>query len=252
MPEIPNEWITFFDHHAPYYLQEVFTRNTDREVHFIVEELALPPGCCILDVGCGVGRHAIPLAGRGYRVTGIDISEGMLGEARKGAAQAALDVEWVQADASRFSVERRFDAAICLCEGAFGLLGSGDDPHQHELAILRCIRAAIRPGARLILTALNGLAKIRKASQEDIQAGRFDHMSLVETFTLDYEAEDGRRTITLRERGFVPSEPRLMLEVTGFHVEHMYGGTAGDWNRGPVKLDEIELMAIARRSDDGH
>jgi 2-polyprenyl-3-methyl-5-hydroxy-6-metoxy-1,4-benzoquinol methylase len=250
MPETQNEWITFFDHHAPYYLQEVFTRNTDREIDFIVEELALPPGCRILDVGCGVGRHAIPLASRGYHVTGIDISEGMLAEARKRAAQAALDVEWVHADASRFSVERRFDAAICLCEGAFGLLGSGDDPHQHELAILRCIRAAIRPGARLILTALNGLAKIRKASQEDIQAGRFDHMSLVETFTLDYEAADGRRTITLRERGFVPSELRLMLEVTGFQVEHVYGGTAGDWNRGPVKLDEIELMAIARRSDD--
>jgi hypothetical protein len=175
----------------------------------------------------------------------------MLGEARKRAAQAALDVEWVQADASRFSVERQFDAAICLCEGAFGLLGSGDDPHQHELAILRGIHAAIRPGARLILTALNGLAKIRKASQEDIQAGRFDPMSLVETFTLDYEVEDGKRTITLRERGFVPSELRLMLEVTGFQVEHMYGGTAGDWNRAPVKLDEIELMAIARRSDDG-
>ncbi len=39
----------------------------------------------ILDLGCGTGNHAIPLASRGYHVTGIDISEDMITHAQKKA-----------------------------------------------------------------------------------------------------------------------------------------------------------------------
>ncbi|MDF1501154.1 MAG: hypothetical protein P1P76_11860 [Anaerolineales bacterium] len=46
----------------------------------------------------------------------------------------------------------------------------------------------------------------------------------------------------------MPSELHLLLEMIGFHVEAIYGGTAGSWNRGPVALDEIEIMAIAHKT----
>jgi len=244
-----NEWITFFDHYAPFYLQEAFTRNTLQEVEFILEEFGLPAGSHILDVGCGVGRHAVELARHGLRVTGIDISEGMLSEGRRRAAQEDVSVEWVQADASDFHLPELADAAICLCEGAFGLLGSGDDPYQHELRILSCIHAAIKPQARFILTTLNGMAKIRAASEEQVSQGVFDPMAIMETFSMEYETPEGKRSIALKERGFVPSELRLMLQVAGFTVEHLYGGTAGAWHRGPVQLDEMEIMAIARKAE---
>jgi len=244
-----NEWVTFFDHYAPFYLQEVFTRNTLQEVEFILEELDLPAGSHILDVGCGVGRHAIELARHGFRVTGIDISGGMLDEGRCRSAQEVITVEWVQADASNFHLPEQADAAICLCEGAFGLLGSGDDPYRHELAILSCIHAAIKPQARFILTALNGMAKIRATSEEKVAQGLFDPMAQLEMFNMEYKTAEGKRSISLRERGFVPSELRLMLQVTGFIVEHMYGGTAGAWKREQVRLDEIEIMAICRKGE---
>ena len=246
MLPVNNEWITFFDHHAPNYLQEVFTRNTLQEVEFILEELELPAGSHILDVGCGVGRHAVELARHGFRVTGIDISGGMLDEGRRRAAQEGVEVEWVQADASNFHLPEQADAAICLCEGAFGLLGSGDDPYNHELAILSCIHAAIKPQALFILTALNGMAKIRTASEEKVAQGLFDPMVLMEMFSMEYETAEGKQSIALRERGFVPSELRLMLQVAGFTVEHLYGGTAGAWHREQVRLDEMEIMAICR------
>ena len=51
-----------------------FTKNTVAEVDFVLEELSLPPGSRILDVGCGTGRHAVELARRGYQITGVDIS----------------------------------------------------------------------------------------------------------------------------------------------------------------------------------
>lgn len=82
-----HPWVRFFDGHASQYLQNKFTNNTVAEVDFLLRELALAPQSEILDVGCGVGRHAIELARRGHNVTGIDISAGMLDEARRGEAR---------------------------------------------------------------------------------------------------------------------------------------------------------------------
>jgi len=69
-----TNWERFFDAHAPVYMDNVFTKNTLREVDFLLEELVLQPGGSILDVGCGTGRHSIELAKRGYAVTGLDRS----------------------------------------------------------------------------------------------------------------------------------------------------------------------------------
>ena len=242
-----NPWRTFFDHHAPRYLQEVFTRNTEAEVRFLLNELTLPPGAWILDVGCGVGRHAVPLAQAGLRVVGVDLSSGMLRQGQARACELGVSVDWVQADASCFGLGGQFQAAICLCEGAFGLLSSADNPYAHELLILRNIHAALAPGGKLIMTVLNGMAMIRSATRDAIERGAFEPLTLVEASTLSYQSPEGEQTIPTRERGFVPSELRLMLEVCGFEVEHIFGGTAGNWGRRPVDLDEIELMVIARR-----
>jgi ubiquinone/menaquinone biosynthesis C-methylase UbiE len=247
MNEQKNEWITFFNHHAPFYMQEPFTRNTAEEIDFLLEEFGLPPQSHILDVGCGSGRHAVELAQRGYQVTGIDISIGMLREAQRRAKEVGVQGMWVQADASVMQLAQRANGVICLCEGAFGLLGSADNPYTHELAILAGIYAALKPGGKLILTALNGLAKIRRATAEMIEQGTFDPMALIEVFALDYESDGEKKSVVVRERGFVPSELRLMLTTSGFDVMNIYGGTAGAWRRNPPRLDEIELMAIATR-----
>lgn len=75
MPE-KSTWETFFDAHAPIYMENVFTKNTLAEVDCLLEELALPPGGSLLDVGCGTGRHAVELARRGYAVTGLVVKPG--------------------------------------------------------------------------------------------------------------------------------------------------------------------------------
>jgi ubiquinone/menaquinone biosynthesis C-methylase UbiE len=108
-------WERFFDAHAPIYDQNEFTKNTSKEVEFLIEELALPPAGLVLDVGCGTGRHSIELAKRGYSVTGLDLSAEMLARARKGSAAAGVEVEWIRADATRFSLPKLYDGAICLC-----------------------------------------------------------------------------------------------------------------------------------------
>ncbi len=244
MTDNASELRRFFDDHAPDYMSNEFTANTLAEVDFIIDQLKLAVGSNILDIGCGTGRHCVELARRGYAVTGIDLSDGMLKQASEAAAKAGVAATFIQADAVEFEVNTEFDAAICLCEGAFGLLGSTDDPGEHDLAILRNINRALKPGGRFLLTALNGFKLVRKYGNDDVVSGRFDPLYMAERYDLEYETPDGKKSTPVSERGFAPSELRLMLRMTGFEVLHIGGGTAGHWDKRTVDLDEYELMAI--------
>ena len=243
-----SEWQAFFDNHAPDYMENVFTQNTEREVDFLLEVFQLPPGSTILDMGCGTGRHAIELARRGYRVTGVDLSAGMLQRAREAAQQAGVDVTFVQADATAYRADTPFDAAICLCEGAFGLLGAADDAIQHDLQILQNIHASIKPGAPFMLTALLAFRHIRNLTQSEVDAGAFNLVEMTEVSEIEWEGEAGdTQSVTVRERSYTPSELRLLMQVAGFAVQHIWSGTAGGWQKRPPQLDEMELMVIAEK-----
>ncbi len=243
-----NEWAEFFDGHAPAYMSNPFTRGTIKEIDFLTEELSLSPKSRILDIGCGTGRHSIELARRGYQITGVDISSGMLTEAKRAAEEAGVLVEWVHSDATKFRSKKLFDAAICLCEGAFALLTVDDDPAAHDLAILRNINASLKRRGRFILTTPNGFAKIRKHDQKDVENGTFDSLTLVETFTVEWDTPQGKRSVLVRERGYLPQQFAAILSETGFTVESIWGGTAGNWARRRIELDEIEIMVIATKT----
>jgi len=242
-------WQQFFDGFAPRYKDEAFTKGTAAEVAFLVDVLGLPTGSRILDVGCGTGRHSIALAARGFRMTGLDLSGGMLAEARRAAQAAGVAIALVQADATDFSLPDRFEAAVCLCEGAFTLIGA-DDPVEHDLAILANIREALAPGAPFVLTASNAMRLIREATPEQVAAGVFDPMTLSQSYDMEWDGPDGAHALPVRERGYVPTELALLLRFAGFAVEHVWGGTAGNWGRRPVDLDEYEIIIVARRPDE--
>jgi SAM-dependent methyltransferase len=242
-----NEWQEFFDQHAPDYMKNPWTGATQAEVDFIRSELGLQPGERILDIGCGTGRHAVALAQRGFVVTGVDISAGMLNQARQAANIAGVLLTLIQADATSLPLRAGFDAAICLCEGAFGLLGMHDDPERHELDILAQMYSALKPGAGVLVTGPNGLAKIRQFNQADVDSGKFDPYYLLENLQMEWETLEGKRSVPVRERGYLPSQFVDLFRRTGFKVEHLWGGTAGHWGRRPVDLDEIEIMVVARK-----
>jgi cyclopropane fatty-acyl-phospholipid synthase-like methyltransferase len=244
MPET-NSWQDYFNSHAPRYMQNPFTYGTLKEIEFLVEELSLPKGSRILDIGCGTGRHSIELAKHGYIMTGVDISSGMLAEAELAAKDEGIEIELINANAAEYRSEPVFDAAICLCEGAFCLLDEEDDPHERDLTILRNIFDALKPGGKFILTALNGCMPIRQYTREDIDRGIFDPVTMIETHLM--EKDDSEDILIVRERSYTPPELVLLFRIAGFKVENVWGGTAGNWGKRPLDLDEMEVMVVARK-----
>ena len=51
-----------------------------------------------------------------------------------------------------------------------------------------------------------------------------------------------------RERAFAPPELKLMLAMPGMPLANMWGGTAGNWGRQTLALDEFEIMVVACRT----
>lgn len=243
-----NDLKRFFDQHADKYMDEPFVQGTAAEVDFLIEQLQLTPEQRILDMGCGTGRHALELARRGYQVVGVDLSDGMLAQGRAIAdAEGLANVTFQQADATQYTTDEPFDRIYCVCEGSLGLIGLGSDPHDHDMAVLRNLYAALKADGKMLITVLNALRLIRQYGQEDVDAGQFDPATLTERSHLATGEGDEQVAVEFLERGFVIPELRLMLGVIGFEVVHIGGGTAGNWGLRPLELDEYEIMAIVRK-----
>jgi len=243
----PREWQKFFDAHAENYDQNPFTQHTEAEVDFLLSLYPILPGARILDVGCGTGRHTVEFARRGYRATGLDLSEGMVNVARQKADVAGVQADFVQADATDFSFDEPFDAAFCLCEGAVGLIERGEDPIQHDQSIFNNIARSLKPNAPFVLTALNGYSVIRQLKDEFIHEGRFDPATMVTNYTDEWELPEGTKVMNIHERLFIAPEVVRMLREAGFVVDNVYGGTAGHWSRRFLSLDEVEAMFVCRK-----
>lgn len=243
--ERKRAWKEFFDSHAPFYEQNEFTKNTRFEVDFLLGLFDLPPNSSIVDIGCGTGRHAIELAKRGYSVTGVDLSPGMLAEARANSMAAGVAVRWIEADAGQFESDILYDAAICLCEGGMGLSEADEDPIAHDLQILKSIYRCLRPNAPFAMTALNGYATIRQMNDDLVSEGRFDPATMRSFYTDEWTLPEGKRVVNITERLLIPPEMVAMLRHVGFKVEAVWGGTAGEWGKRPVKLDEVEAFYLS-------
>jgi SAM-dependent methyltransferase len=221
------------------YLRYSFTKGTAQEVDFLTEALGLRPGERVLDVGCGPGRHARALAERGVEVVGVDLSDRFVALAREGAPPGAT---FHVADARSLTFDGEFDAAICLCQGGFGLLGGGDD----EAAVLAGIARALKPGRPLAASAFSAYFQVRFLEETD----DFDAASGVnrETSTVKSEDGSGEAEFAFATTCFTPRELRLMAAAAGLTVDHLYSVAPGNYAARPPDLDHPELLLLAHRT----
>lgn len=232
------------DHLGSAYLRYSFTKGTEQEVGFLVDALGIEPGMRVLDVGCGPGRHAHALGRRGIGVHGIDISQRFVDLARDGAPDG---VTFERADARQLTFDAEFDAAISLCQGAFGLADWGEDVEQldPDTDVLDGIARALRPGGRAGVTAFSAYFQVRH----------------VEAMGSTFHADRGvnhERTVIKDEQGrdadadlwtscFTPRELRLMAKQAGLTVDEIWSVTPGGYTRGQPTLDSEEFLLVATR-----
>ena len=217
-------------------------------VDFVVEHLELVPGARILDLACGYGRHAIPLAERGYRVTGLDLSARSLELARARAREAGVEIEWVEGD-MREPPPGPFDAVVNLWT-AFGYF---DDEAENQ-RVLDAVATVLDPGGRILIDTVNAhaLAKVYQAkSWEDLGEGvvmlteaEYDHRRGRNTARWTVLRADGARSELVHSlRVYALHELASMLEQAGLEVDGWWGGFDG----AELTFDTWRLIVRARR-----
>lgn len=224
---------------GPAYLRNAFTKGTDQEVGFLVDALGLAPGARVLDVGCGPGRHALALARRGIEVVGIDLSPDFVELARAAAAAEGLPARFDVLDVRDLAFVKEFDAAVCLCQGGFGLLGGAD-----EVEVFGRIVAAVREGGGLAVSAFHAPFAIRH-----LEAGEsFDPATGVLHEVAVLRDEAGReRPFDLWTTCFTARELELLAGRSGVEVVGVHGVTPGAYRAAPPTIDDPELLLVGRR-----
>lgn len=115
----------------------------------LAREAARERVCDLLELGCGTGRVSLALAGRRRHVSAIDVDPELVTVLRSRATERGVPVEAAVADARSFELGRRFDLVLAPMQ-LVQLLVSG----RERLAMLRCVAAHLRPGARVALALL--------------------------------------------------------------------------------------------------
>jgi SAM-dependent methyltransferase len=180
----------------------------------------------VLDLACGRGRHSYFFAEAGLRVTGVDISEASIAEARLSVPDATFAVH----DMRQPYMAGSFDAVCCL----FTSLGYFDDL-EDDRSVFRAVLAALKPGGRFVLDFMNSELVVR-----ELVADEFIHVEdvafnvrrtcvngvLVKCITV----QDGTATHRFEERvqALDPALLESMARDAGFDIE--------DRTDGPVLL----------------
>ncbi len=190
----------------------------------------------VLDVGCGPGRHARALAERGIEVHGIDVSRRFVDIANDRAPEGA---SFERLDARQMVFEAEFDAVICLCQGAFGLMTADG----HDETVIAGIARALRPGGRLALSAFSSYFVMKHWDGAD-----FDADSGVNHERTEIRNEAGEAIEASLWTGcYTPRELRLLCVAHGLVVDSINSVEPGAYAIASPTADSAEFLLLAHR-----
>ena len=221
-----------------------------QEVEHIIALLGLKPGAAILDLCCGVGRHSLEFARRGYTVTGVDRTAAYLQTASDAAGAESLAIEWIEADAREFLRPAAFDLAINL----YTSFGYFEDPAE-DRQVVENLLTSLKPGGSLVMDLMGKerLARIfNPRSWDELPDGSLflQERKISDDWTWINNrwilVKDGqRREFTLGHRLYDGAGLRTLLLDSGFESVALYGDMDGT----PYNNDARRLVAVARKAE---
>jgi SAM-dependent methyltransferase len=248
MPDVPStrSSATPWEDIAPLMFDAMRWEEATGEVERAISLLALSPPATILDLACGPGRHALELARRGFRVTGVDVTAPFLDQARGLAAAEGLRLELVRADMREFERPEAFDAVINLST-SFGYFSDPNDDRR----VLAHVRRSLRPTG-VLLMELMSREVITRAHRSPERLREGDVVLTTEQVIRDdgtwvdhrlhLAAGAAERGFVLSHRLFSSAELEALLSACAFGSVRVYGDLGGS----PFDDRATRLVAVAR------
>lgn len=242
MSERKQSWIyAFFGGQQDFYgttyaTMGVFDRkDAEKEVENVLTILKPEPGSHILDWCGGWGRHAIPLAKRGFRVTVLDFSEEYLNRAEANAKQEGVTLDLVHADFRQTPQNIQADYAVNLFTAGLGYLGEDAD-----LVALISLYAALRPQARILIDTMSLFWIMRNwkdnnwdatpdSKKRYFQKRTFDFWTNTEKAVNTYQDVQAgtEETRDIELKLYCPADLARILKAAGFAQRELFGGFDG-------------------------
>ncbi|MFW6188813.1 MAG: class I SAM-dependent methyltransferase [Planctomycetota bacterium] len=209
----------------------------------------------VLDVGCGTGRHLIPLARDGLQVTGLDSSDAMLAQCRRRIDRRDLTAELLHADMLELRERAAFDAVLCM-DSTLNCLHETED----VLAALSRMGDALRPGGVLVLDSWNFFARWRRLEEpvgevreaEDLridyrQVDWLEDFACLYHIRIDAAVREGDRRWEIHKhdvvRAVTPGELTAYLQQTDYgEIETYPGFNPESWSE--TSGDRIVATAV--------
>ncbi|HEU5227596.1 MAG TPA: methyltransferase domain-containing protein [Ktedonobacteraceae bacterium] len=249
MSETPWYQAFFGEDYLRIYLPFLPPDRTVREIKGIIKLLKLPTGKAILDLCCGYGRHAIPLAQQGYQITGLDLSAPFIQRAQEKSEAQGVKANWIEGDMRTIPFENEFDAVINI----FTSFGYFEDENE-DMTVLQQVHKALKPGGLFLLETIHQPRVIRAFTPHGIIRYE-DGLLVLEERKIDLRASrndvritmfypDGRRAEHFQSiRIYTLTELVRMLTAVGLAVEGYYGDLEGN----ALTLDS-RLVVLSRKT----
>jgi SAM-dependent methyltransferase len=242
-PEHDRFWETI----APFLFTPDRLAAAATEVEQICTLLHVSPPAALLDLCCGVGRHALAFARRGFTVTGVDRTAAYLAHATAQAIADGLSVEWLQAEMATFRRPATFDVVVNL----FTSFGYFEDLQQ-DRQVVQHVYEALRPGGVFLLDVAGKETLARQFRPRDWQA--VGDTVVVEERTITQHwgwianrwlLFRGTEPIELRfgHRLYAATELVGLLQACGFGTLEVYGDLLGH----AYDHEARRLVVVARK-----
>lgn len=220
------------------------------------EKYAKRIGGPILELCCGTGRIAIPLAARGYEIVGVDFAPLMLKSAREKIALGKdLDITLVKSDIRRLRLRRKFPLVILPFNALQDFY-----THQDIDKVFQTVIAHLRRGGHFLLDVLNydlaalgrGIPEYQPKFSFSMEDGRkveiaqkmsYDAVKQCNRIMRRVDIDGNVSEHHLDQRVFFPEEIKSWLTHTGFRISKCFG----DFNGSPLTASSPKQIFICRR-----